>query len=137
MNEWLDEFLSFSQIRRLPDLPLDPVAQPTTTLQQKKPLPSPWREKAELESPASLPPEKPPEVPSPELPPPQAFSPPLAQAAPIAAEAFPKISVSLARLFPASFVPFSPIKEVGWWGGGKDKAGLPFCRRDQSPKAPG
>ncbi|KAG8142439.1 hypothetical protein E2320_006352 [Naja naja] len=81
------------KIRRLPDLPLDPVAQPTTTLQQKKPLPSPWREKAEPESPASLPPEKPPEVPSPEPAPSQAFSPPLAQAAPIAAETFPKISV--------------------------------------------
>ncbi|XP_034280121.1 centrosomal protein of 104 kDa [Pantherophis guttatus] len=80
-------------IRRLPDLPLDPVAQPTTTLQQKKPLPSPWREKAEPESPASLPPEKPPEVPSPEPAPPRVFSPPLAQAAPIAAEAFPKINV--------------------------------------------
>uniref|UniRef100_A0A670ZIQ0 Centrosomal protein of 104 kDa n=1 Tax=Pseudonaja textilis TaxID=8673 RepID=A0A670ZIQ0_PSETE len=42
-------------IRRLPDLPLDPVAQPTTTLQQRKPLPSPWREKAKPEIPLGEP----------------------------------------------------------------------------------
>ncbi|KAL7978561.1 hypothetical protein Chor_005543 [Crotalus horridus] len=80
------------ELHNLLDPDLAPVAQPTTTLQQKKPLPSPWREKAESESPASLPPEKPPEVPSPEPAPSQAFSPPLARAAPNAAEAFPKIS---------------------------------------------
>ncbi|XP_070615112.1 centrosomal protein of 104 kDa isoform X2 [Erythrolamprus reginae] len=79
-------------IRRLPDLPLDPVAQPTTTLQQKKPLLSTWREKAEPERPASLPPENPPEAPSPEPAPSHAFSPGLARAAPIAEETFPKIN---------------------------------------------
>ncbi|KAM6435484.1 centrosomal protein of 104 kDa isoform 1-T3 [Liasis olivaceus] len=79
-------------IRRLPDLPLEPVAHPTTTLQQRKPLPSPWREKAEAESPTPLPPEKPP---SPEPATSQSFSPPLAQAAPISAEAFPKINVEV------------------------------------------
>ncbi|KAM3824187.1 centrosomal protein of 104 kDa isoform 1-T1 [Vipera latastei] len=102
-------------IRRLPDLPLEPVAQPTTTLQQKKPLPSPWREKAEPESPASLPPEKPPEVPSPEPAPSQAFSPPLPRAAPNAAEAFPKIS--------AEFLPY-------------DERPLPATRRQQEEGFP-
>ncbi|XP_063173495.1 centrosomal protein of 104 kDa isoform X2 [Candoia aspera] len=80
-------------IRRPPELPLEPMAHPTTTLQQKKPLPSPWREKAETEIPMPLLPEKPPEAPLPEPDASRSFSPPLAQAASVPVEAFPKISV--------------------------------------------
>ncbi|XP_053136874.1 centrosomal protein of 104 kDa isoform X3 [Hemicordylus capensis] len=80
-------------IRRPPDLPLEPVAYPTTTPRQKKPALPPRREKTEADSPEPLPPEKPPEeAPSPEPAAVQPFSPPAAQAL-IPAEAFTKINV--------------------------------------------
>ncbi|KAF7237592.1 hypothetical protein EYD10_15726 [Varanus komodoensis] len=80
-------------IRRPPDLPLEPLAYPAASPQQKKSLlPSRW-DKTEGESFEPSPPEKPPEASSPEAAPTQPSSPPAAQVAPISAEAFPKVNV--------------------------------------------
>ncbi|XP_061457125.1 centrosomal protein of 104 kDa isoform X2 [Rhineura floridana] len=113
-------------ICRPPDLPLEPVVYPSTSPQQKKSLLSPRRVKTETESPEPLPPEKPPEGPSPEAVAAQTFSPPAAQA-PISAEAFPKISV---EFLPYDERPLPAIRK-------QQEEGFPYLDPEINEQDPG
>ncbi|XP_033012471.1 centrosomal protein of 104 kDa [Lacerta agilis] len=113
-------------IRRPPDLPLEPVAYPTTSPQQKRPLLSPRWDKTEAESPEPPPPEKPPEAPSPEPIAAQAISPPAAQA-PISSEAFPKINV---EFLPYDERPLPTIRK-------QQEEGFPYLDPEMNEEDPG
>lgn len=81
----------FSQIRRPPELPLEPVVY-SVSPRQKKPMQSPQHEKTEAQKTEPLPQEKPPET-TPEPSVPESSTPPVAQP-PLSVEGFPKINVS-------------------------------------------